>query len=493
MKTYVLDTNVLLLDPLSIYKFAENNVFIPLVCIEELDRFKKDQNENGRNARFFSRVVDELRKKGSLADGIKLENGGTLIISNCTDADTLGGAKALSKSLEMINLASDKSDNLILGLAIALKNKGKDVVLVTQDINLRLKADVFRVVAEDYGYRGISQDALYQGHTEYHLTSEQFEIFRKNEFLPIEFASVAEKGPVEKDAAESGAENALVIYPNQYLVLVDIEKEASHNNATNTTNATNVANATLGPHKKTRAYGRYTEVNGQKGIVPLISLKDGVWGIYPKNIEQHFALDALLNDDIKLVTLAGKAGTGKTLIAIAAALEKTITRGEYMRLLVSRPIQPMGKDLGFLPGGIEEKMNPWMLPIFDALDFIFGKYKTREVSGPSAWMALKDKGLLQVEPLTYIRGRSIPSQFFIIDEAQNLSPHELKTIITRVGEGSKIVLSGDYEQVDNPYLDTVNNGLTFVIERMRGQKSTAHVTLKSGERSFLSELASKLL
>ncbi|MBF0313193.1 MAG: PhoH family protein [Oligoflexia bacterium] len=453
-KTFVLDTNILLLDPLSIFKFGEDDVVIPLICIEELDRFKKDQNENGRNARHFSRIIDDLRKKGTLADGIKLDGGGTFIICNNNGLENSTVANAIAKSL-----VTDKSDNIILGLALSLKEKGKNVVLVTQDINLRLKSDVFRVVAEDYGFKKVNPDLLYSGYVECALTQQEFEEFTKSEFLPITSVKVT---------TATGAEESVELYANQYLILNNKDKGA-------------------------KTYGRFSDHGGRKGIIPLKSVKDGVWGIYPKNIEQHFALDALLSDEIKLVTLAGKAGTGKTLIAIAAALDKTITRGEYIRLLVSRPIQPMGKDLGYLPGSIEEKMNPWMLPIFDALDFIFGKYKYRDSSGPAAWMALKEKGLLQVEPLTYIRGRSIPSQFFIIDEAQNLSPHELKTIITRVGDGSKIVLAGDYEQVDNPYLDTVNNGLTFVIERMRGQTASSHVTLKTGERSPLSELASKLL
>ncbi|MDB9786892.1 PhoH family protein [Bacteriovoracaceae bacterium] len=215
-------------------------------------------------------------------------------------------------------------------------------------------------------------------------------------------------------------------------------------------------------------------------------------GYLSKNIEQRFALDALLDPEIKMVTLVGQAGTGKTLLAIAAALEQTIEKGEYIRTLVSRPIQPMGKDLGYLPGDIDDKIGPWMFPIFDALDFLFGKQKDKGAL-PHAWNGLKEKGLIQVEPLTYIRGRSIPSQYFIIDEAQNLSPHEVKTIATRVAEGSKIILSGDCEQIDNPYLDAVNNGLSYGVERMKNEDITAHVTLNSGERSELSELASKLL
>ncbi|MBF0360781.1 MAG: PhoH family protein [Oligoflexia bacterium] len=439
MKTFVLDTNILLLDPLSIYNFGPDDVHVPLICIEELDRFKKDQNENGRNARYFSRVIDELRSKGSLADGVKLDNGSTLIINNTS------GENLINK-----NLVADKSDNIILSMAIALKEKGKDVTLVTKDINLRLKADVFKVRADDYGQRKSESEDEYSGHMEGYISLEEIEQFNKNGFLAI----------------PNGKLDSQELFPNQYLTIKD-------------------------PTEQKQVYARYSKERG--GIVTLnAGIKEGVWGIYPKNLEQRFALDALLEDSIKLVTLTGKAGTGKTLIAIAAALEKTISHGDYIRLLVSRPVQPMGKDLGFLPGTIEEKMNPWMLPIFDALDFLFGKHKSRE-TGPAAWGTLKEKGLLQVEPLTYIRGRSIPAQYFIIDEAQNLSPHEVKTIVTRVAEGSKVVLAGDCDQIDNPYLDSINNGLSYVVDRLKDQDCVAHITLTCGERSQLSEVASKLL
>jgi len=214
-----------------------------------------------------------------------------------------------------------------------------------------------------------------------------------------------------------------------------------------------------------------------------------VWGIYPKNTEQQFAFDALLNDEVKLVTLVGKAGTGKTLLAIAAGLEMTIGQEKYSRLLVSRPVQPMGKDLGFLPGDVNEKLGPWMQPIFDNMDFLFGQHKNTNAS----WESLINEGLLHVEPLTYIRGRSIPQQYLIVDEAQNLSPHEVKTIVTRAGEGTKVVLTGDCEQIDSPYLDSVNNGLAYVVERLKTESIIAHTTLKMGERSALAEIATKLL
>lgn len=435
-KCFVLDTNVLLFDPLSINKFGDNMVYIPLICVEELDRFKKDQNENGRNARAFSRLVDELRARGPLAKGVKLENGGTLVIY--VEKKT----KEVEKYLSDISL----NDNLILSAALNLKESGKSVVLVTKDINLRLKADVLGIVAEDYGKNDIELEEMYSGQAMFEVSIERLRTFEKDRFLAVE------------EAEMEG------LYPNQYLIIC----EANNQNH--------------------RFLGRYSKE--KKGIVPLIKYREGVWGIYPKNVEQQFALDALLNDEVKLVTLVGKAGTGKTLLAIAAGLEMTIAQEKYTRLLVSRPVQPMGKDLGFLPGDVNDKLAPWMQPIFDNMDFLFGKHRGENTN---TWEDLIDQGLLHVEPLTYIRGRTIPMQYMIVDEAQNLSPHEVKTIITRAGDGTKIVLTGDCEQIDSPYLDSVNNGLAYVVERLKTEEIMSHATLKIGERSILSEVASKLL
>ncbi len=235
--------------------------------------------------------------------------------------------------------------------------------------------------------------------------------------------------------------------------------------------------------------GRYSL--SKKGIIPLIRPREGVWGVHPRNVEQQFAVDALLNEDVKLVTLVGKAGTGKTLLAIAAGLEMTLNKQRYSRVLVSRPVWPLGRDIGYLPGDINEKLGPWMQPIFDNIDFLFGS--NRSPYKGNSWEELINEGLLHVEPLTYIRGRSLPQQYMIVDEAQNLSPHEVKTIITRAGEGTKIILTGDCEQIDNPYLDSVNNGLAYCVERLKKEDCIGHSLLKVGERSKLSELATKLL
>lgn len=437
-KTFILDTNVLLLDPLAINKFGpDNKVFIPLIVIEELDKFKKDQNENGRNARYFSRQIDELRTQGSLFQGIKLENGGTLQVSVTKEYKGTGAS----------GLRLDLNDNLILASALQLKEAGENVTLITKDINLRLKSDAINIHAEDFETTDVTIDELYSGQRVAPLELERIEEFERERFLKIEPGEISS------------------IYANEYLVLVD------KNN----------------PFKK--VLGRY---HGRKGgIVPLIKPKEGVWGIHPKNIEQQFALDALLNNEINLVSLVGKAGTGKTLLAIAAGLECAITKQNYSRVLVSRPIVPMGRDLGFLPGDINEKLGPWMQPIFDNIDFLFGNQRARNEM--TTWDELINQGLLHVEPLTYIRGRSLPQQYMIVDESQNLTPHEIKTIITRAGEGTKIVLTGDSEQIDNPYLDSLNNGLVYTIDRLKSEDIVAHVKLQVGERSPLSEIASKLL
>ena len=434
-KTFVLDTNVLLFDPTAFRKFGKNTVFIPLIVIEEIDRFKKDQNENGRNARNFSRYIDDLRSRGSLADGVVLDNGGMLIIS-------------VDRIVEAKNLPIDVSlnDNLILSSALSFKMSGENVLLVTKDINMRLKADILGIPAEDYGQLDLTLEELYSGQRIFEISGERLREYEANRFLALD------------------EDEQMGVFANEYFILQEF-----HN-------------------PRRRLLGRFHQ--GKKGIVPLISLREGIWGIYPKNIEQQFALDALLNDEIALVSLVGKAGTGKTLLAIAAGLEKAIAQGKYSRLLVSRPIQPMGRDLGFLPGDVNEKLAPWMQPIFDNMDFLFNQ--NRKQAGTS-YEELINQGMLHIEPLTYIRGRSIPGQYLIVDEAQNLSPHEVKTIGTRAGEGTKIVLTGDCQQIDSPYLDETNNGLAYVVDRLKTEDIIGHTTLRVGERSPLSEVASKLL
>ncbi|PLX78853.1 MAG: phosphate starvation-inducible protein PhoH [Desulfuromonas sp.] len=436
-KYYVLDTNVLLHDPQAMFKFEDNEVVIPITVIEEIDRFKKDMSEIGRNARQVSRYLDELRRTAHLFEGALLETGGRLRVMLFTE-----------RSHERLppELQDNHADNRILAVALDLKALGdKAVVFVTKDTNLRIKADALGLIAEDYESDKVSIEELFSGKAEVSVDKETVDRFYEN-------------GAIELEGD---------FLPNQCLTLTDTSNP-SHT-----------------------ALGRYDATMRQ--VVPLIKVpKEGVWGIHPRNREQQFAMDLLLNEDIQLVTLVGKAGTGKTLLAIAAGLLKSADDGSYNRLLVSRPVFPLGKDLGFLPGDVEEKLAPWMQPIFDNVELLLGSID-EEGKRKRGYKELVELGLLEIEALTYIRGRSIPMQYLIVDEAQNLTPHEIKTIITRAGNGTKVVLTGDPYQIDNPYVDSSSNGLTYVVEKFKEQDIAGHVTLYKGERSCLAELAANLL
>jgi PhoH-like ATPase len=438
MKHFILDTNVLLHDPQALFKFEENNIIVPITVIEEIDRFKKDMNETGRNARQVSRLLDELRTVGSLAVGVNLPSGGHLRV----EINEEEGMKLLP-----IELRAGRADNRILAVAVDVnqRNSTEATILVTKDTNLRIKADAVGLVAEDYESDKVSIDELYTGAAEMDVMPEIIDRFH----------------------GQGWVEYANGLLENQYVTFKDLQ------NPSHTT------------------VGRFNQQEGK--VMPIRRVgKEGIWSITPRNREQAFALDALLDDRIKLVTLVGKAGTGKTLLAIAAGLHKTAEENVYNRLLVSRPVFPMGRDLGFLPGDIEEKLTPWMQPIFDNVELLISGHESekRHSKGYKELMAM---GLMEIEPLTYIRGRSIPNQYLIVDEAQNLTPHEIKTIVTRAGEGTKVVLTGDPYQIDNPYVDSSSNGLTYVVEKLKSQVISAHVTLTKGERSELAELAANLL
>ena len=433
----VVDTNVILFDARAIYKFVNADIHIPISVIEEIDRFKRDLGENGRNARQFSRSIDEFRTLGTLSEGVELvDHKCTIHISTDLFNDSLPR-----------ELDPHKADNRILGTALHLqkKNPNQVVELITKDINLRIRADVFGIVAKDYEPDDVTFEEMYSGVRELELSAEKIDNFYKSKVLHI------------------APDDEFKLFGNQYVVMKDI---ANPNHS---------------------AIGRYSRVAG--GIVPLIAPTEGIWGIHPRNVEQNFALDALLNSETMFVTLVGKAGTGKTLLALAAGLSMTLDKGNFQRLLVSRPIFPMGRDIGYLPGDVEQKLNPWMQPIFDNVEFLMGADK--KAAGRA--QELIHQGMLNIEPLTYIRGRSIPRQFLIVDEAQNLTPHEVKTIVTRAGVGTKVVLTGDCYQIDNPYVDSANSGLTYSVERFKDQNIAAHVTLSKGERSELAELASNLM
>lgn len=429
----VIDTNVILFDSLAILKFGEADIHIPFAVIEEVDKFKRDQGENGRNARQFSRFVDVLRSKGSLATGVQIDNSETVVYIS-TDIVFSGLPAEIDQA---------KADNRILSTAMTLQKQHPraKVELITKDINLRIKADVYGIFAKDYEPSSTSQEDMYEGYTEVELTPAQIDTFYKNKRIEVDTK----------------------LHANQYVIMKD----------------------TSNPNHS--AIGRYSIA--EKAIVPLVNPATSIWGINARNAEQSFALDALLNDEILFVSLVGKAGTGKTLLAIAAGLFKTLDEGRFQKLLVSRPIFPMGRDIGYLPGDIEQKLNPWMQPIFDNVEFLMGADK--KATGRA--QELINQGMLNIEPLTYIRGRSIPMQYLIVDEAQNLTPHEIKTIVTRAGRGTKIVLTGDVYQIDNPYVDAANSGLTYSVERFKGQPIAAHITLMKGERSELAELAANIL
>ncbi len=438
-KAFVLDTNVLLHDPRAIFSFEDNDVIIPIVVIEELDKFKKGIDEIGRNARQVSRILDEYRLRGKLSQGVQLDGGGSLRVElNHQSPEHLPP-----------ELIATKADNRILATALNLcRSEGTHpVVLVTKDTNLRIKADAVGLRAEDYESDTITIDELYTGETEISVDPGAIdEFYAKGEF------ALSDSRP----------------FSNQFVLL----KNSANPSQT--------------------ALARYAQQ--KNALVPVVNTKHGVWGITARNKQQQFALDLLLNDDIRLVTLVGKAGTGKTLLALAAGLEETIEARAFQRLVVSRPVFPLGKDIGFLPGDIEDKLRPWMQPIRDNLDFLMGASPVAgRVKGKKDLQSLFDLGMIEVEPLTYIRGRSMPNQYLIVDEAQNLTPHEIKTIITRAGEGTKIVLTGDPYQIDNPYIDSSSNGLTFVVERFKEEAIAGHITLVKGERSDLAELAATLL
>ena len=438
-KNYVLDTNVLIHDPQAIFRFEDNDLVIPIYVIEEIDQFKREGTERGRNCRHFARLLDELREHsggGHLSEGVPLGEGmGTLRV-------------AVPSTRGDLPVALDHSaqDHAILKTALDVRDRDRTrpTVFVTMDTNLRIRADALGMEAETYENSRLAVQELDSGIVDLNVEKGEVDAFFQN-------GSLTPKGTQ--------------LTPNACVVLKDVES-SNHT-----------------------ALGRYDAA--KSAVMPLRVPRDGVMGIRPKNKEQAFALDVLLDDTIRLVTLIGKAGTGKTLMALAAGLRKVVEDGTFTRMLVSRPVMPLGRDLGYLPGDVDEKLNPWMQPIFDNLEFLYSHGNGKRES--NGFHELIEGGLVQVEPLTYIRGRSLPHQYLIVDEAQNLTPHEIKTIITRAGEGTKIVLTGDPHQIDNPYVDSASNGLSVVAERFRNERLAGHIVLAKGERSELAELAANLL
>lgn len=435
-KNFVLDTNILLHDPMAIFNFADNTVVVPIYAIEEIDSFKKELSELGRNARTVTRTIDQLRLKGSIVDGIGMDNGGTIRVM-FSDED-----------LPEYITSRRSVDNKILSVALKLKKMEPDVptIFVSQDVNLRIRANILGIRAVNYVRDRKDISEIYKGYREITTTSEEIDEFYEKGSLDFETSTLYPNEFVQLRSETDPLQSALA--------RVDIE------------------------NRRLRALSKLP--------------KEGVWGIRPKNREQSFAMDLLLDDSVQIITLVGKAGTGKTLLAIAAGLMKVADENRYLKMLVSRPIFPLGRDIGFIPGEIEEKLNPWMKPIFDNIEFIMGVTRS-DKKRTRGYKELEDMGIIEIEPLTYIRGRSLPRQFIIVDEAQNLTPHEVKTIITRAGEGTKIILTGDPYQIDNPYVDSMNNGLVYIVHKFISEKIYGHILLEKGERSFLAELAANRL
>ncbi|QHE52054.1 PhoH family protein [Pontibacillus sp. HMF3514] len=440
-KFYVLDTNVLLQDPRSIYTFENHEVVIPAVVLEEVDSKKRNMDEIGRNAREVSRIMDKLRVQGKLHEGVRLESGGILRVEL--------NHKSFSK-LEEVFLERT-NDNRILAVALNLhleesnKKAGREVILVSKDMLMRIKADSLGLIAEDFlSERAVHEDSIYNGFKELYVNEDEINLFFQTGELDLQ--------QLLMDSLKS----------NEFIILK---------------NRTNPSHSAIGM------------VRHKDGLLQKCRFQnEQAWGIRPRNAQQVMALELLLRKDIPLVTMVGKAGTGKTLLALAAGLMQIEDFGLYKKLLVARPVVPMGKDLGYLPGEKEEKLRPWMQPIYDNLEYLFDVKKPGELDD-----ILSGIGSIQVEALTYIRGRSIPDQLILIDEAQNLTKHEVKTILTRIGEGSKIVLLGDPHQIDHPYLDEFNNGLIHVVEKFKDQKLSGHIKLVKGERSPLAQLAADFL
>ena len=443
-KIFILDTNVLIHDPEAMFSFDDNDVYLPIYVIEEIDKLKEYNDRVGKSARETSRNIEKLRKEEknsnlSLLEGLKNSTGGTFRIV-LGENDSVNIPDSLNKNL---------TDNKIIGQALRIKNENKKrkVILVSKDMNVRIKANVLGMETVDYVKDQIDINQLYEGWKEIEISNDLF--------------SLVEKAPIinwDLVLKEEPKANELIRFKNSNKEILTI-------------------------YKKER-----------EKLEKQVFADTKVWGVFARNTEQKQAMELLMDERIKLVTLVGKAGTGKTLLAIATALEQVVERKLYKKIFIARPVVPMGNDIGFLPGTEKEKMQPWMLPIYDNIEFLASnKGQTSLNEAEKVVVGLESLGLLKVEPLTYIRGRSIPQGFIIIDEAQNLTPHEVKTIITRVGKDTKIVFTGDPDQIDNPYLDANSNGLAYIAERMKNEILVGHIRLVKGERSEISELASRLL
>tara|TARA_R110002020_G_scaffold207313_4_gene412835 strand:- start:15504 stop:16808 length:1305 start_codon:yes stop_codon:yes gene_type:complete len=432
-KTIILDTNVYLTEAGSILAFGKDNIAIPTIVLDEIDKHKHRQDTAGLNARTMNRVLDALRKKGSLMNGVTLGRGKGKVF-----------AAHFDESYMPPGMNQDDSDNKIIAIALRLKDKEHEVVVVSRDLNMRVKCDAHGIECHDYQPQKVisSVENLFTGTQELEVDFSLIDRFYTGEPFDL-------------------PEQPNTLFPNQFLLL--------KNEATNKS-----------------AICRY---QGEGKALKKVTKFKNIWGMSARNKEQQYAMDLLFDRDVHIMSLTGPAGTGKTLLATACGLEQvmntTSSGGGYDKLIITRPVQPMGRDIGFLPGTLEEKMMPWIAPIRDNLEHLFGDRTALEMQ--------VEQGTIEIEAMTYIRGRSIANAFMIVDEAQNLTAHELKTIITRVGHGTKLVLTGDIQQIDNSYVDSVSNGLTHAVEKFKEYEIAGHVTLTKGERSKLATLASEIL
>jgi PhoH-like ATPase len=456
-KFFVLDTNILLHNPDALFMFDDNQVVIPITVIEELDQFKKNTDDNGRNARRVIRHLDSLRHKGRISQGVQWNGHGGLVQIEV-------GLPELPPSLQ-----SDAPDHRIIAVAWNLHRQGKRTIFISKDINCRIKSDALGIPTEDFEAQKVDVERLYTGYLELTVATDVIDRLYDDKQLPI---ADLKPDPIPGDAQNQAPQPPPDLVGNQFALLRD-RNDPSHT-------------------------GLGRRVGDSSQLIPVSTPRKTVFGLLPRNVQQTMAFDLLLDDDIKMVTLLGTAGSGKTLLALAAGMAKLLNEQRYDRLLVARPIMPLGRDIGYLPGDIESKLSAWMQPIFDNLTYLLstrgaGAQHAESRTPEQRIKSLIDEGKVILEPLTYIRGRSIPNQFMIVDEAQNLTPHEVKTIVTRVGEGTKIVLTGDIGQIDNPYLDSSSNGLSYMVEALKGNALVGHITLQKSERSALASLVASTL
>lgn len=456
---FLLDTNVLIHDPFALHHFAKDQVIIPFYVLEELDFFKAETAERGKSSRMVTRELDALRGEGGNFEvGVPLSQGGKLRILKLSHPQLEG--KYWDRGIYY--------DQLILNLAVERKQLGEDIRLISKDINLRIRADVLGLKSMDYEPEGSNQNQfLYEEAPHLEVSVENWEKWTTQQSLDL--TTLGLSSPI------APCNYAVMITP---IGLSDSEKKVAH-----------------------QGFEFWGRVSTDGSQLLALSQNQSYWGLQARNPLQQLALDVLCDPKISLVSLIGKAGTGKTLLALAAGLMQITEKGMYEKLLSARAIFALGKDIGFLPGTLDEKMAPWVKPVLDNLDFLIhqkqkqssNKMMQASIQKKASAEDLMDLGLIEIEPITYLRGRSLPKQFMMIDEAQNLTHHEIKTILTRAGEGTKIILLGDPDQIDHPYLDNVQNGLWYATQKFKGQSIASAVFLTKGERSGLAELAADLL